>query len=44
MNELFDYAVEQNQSLRAEFSEGGSQNELEKIQLGWPFQDNEEFF
>lgn len=42
--EQYDHAVKQNRSLRAEFSEGGSADELEKINRGWPFQDHEEFF
>ena len=42
--ELYDYAVERNDSLKAEFSEGGNADELEKIKRGWPFQDHEEFF
>lgn len=40
----YDYAIKRNESLRAEFSEGGSVDELEKIERGWPFQDREEFF
>ncbi|KAJ5198536.1 serine/threonine protein kinase, partial [Penicillium cinerascens] len=43
-SEQYDYAVERNESLKAEFSEGGSADELEKIERGWPFQDHEEFF
>jgi hypothetical protein len=42
--EQYDYAVERNEALRAEFSEGGNADELEKIKRGWPFQDHEEFF
>lgn len=40
----YDYAVKRNGALKAEFSEGGSADELEKINRGWPFQDHEEFF
>lgn len=40
----YDHAVKRNESLRAEFSEGGSTDEREKIKRGWPFQDHEEFF
>ncbi|GLI80625.1 hypothetical protein PoHVEF18_008980 [Penicillium ochrochloron] len=43
-NELFDYAIERNHFLRAGFSQGGSSDELERIERGWPFQDREEFF
>jgi len=42
--EQYDYAVRRNESLRAEFSEGASADELEKIKRGWPFQDHEELF
>ena len=42
--EQYDSAVKRNRSLRAEFAEGGSADELEKINRGWPFQDQEEFF
>lgn len=42
--EQYGDAVKRNESLRAEFSEGGSVDELEKIKRGWPFQDHEEFF
>ncbi|KAJ5575573.1 serine/threonine protein kinase [Penicillium sp. DV-2018c] len=42
--EQYDFAVKRNESLRAEFSQGGSADELEKIKRGWPFQDHEEFF
>lgn len=42
--EKYDSAVKRNKSLKAEFSEGGSADELEKIKRGWPFQDHEEFF
>lgn len=42
--EQYSYAVKRNESLIAEFSEGGSADELEKIKRGWPFQDHEEFF
>ncbi|CAG8180908.1 unnamed protein product [Penicillium salamii] len=41
--EQYDHAVKRNASLKAEFS-GGSADELEKIDRGWPFQDREEFF
>ncbi|KAJ6179468.1 serine/threonine protein kinase [Penicillium mononematosum] len=44
LNTLYDYATKRNQSLKAEFSDGGSADELEKIKRGWPFQDHEEFF
>ncbi|KAH8429875.1 phosphotransferase family protein [Aspergillus melleus] len=42
--EQYDYAVKRNEALRAEFSEGGSADELEKNKRGWPFQDHEEIF
>ncbi|KAJ6110161.1 serine/threonine protein kinase [Penicillium sp. IBT 16267x] len=42
--EKYDHAVKRNDSLKAEFSEGGSADELENIKRGWPFQDHEEFF
>ncbi|KAI2669763.1 hypothetical protein CBS147355_9688 [Penicillium roqueforti] len=42
--ERYEYAVKRNESLRAEFSEGGNADELEKIKRGWPFRDHEEFF
>lgn len=42
--EQYDYAVRRNESLREEFSEDASADELEKIKRGWPFQDHEEFF
>lgn len=42
--EHYNHAVKRNETLRAEFSEGGSADELEKIKRGWPFQDREEFF
>ncbi|OQE28241.1 hypothetical protein PENFLA_c005G00690 [Penicillium flavigenum] len=38
--EQYDYATKRNQSLKAEFSEGGSADELEKIKRSWPFQDH----
>ncbi|KAE8320912.1 serine/threonine protein kinase [Aspergillus sergii] len=37
-------AVGRNESLRKEFAEGGSADELEKIRRGWPFQGHEEIF
>lgn len=40
----YDAAVKRNGSLKAEFSDGGSPDELENIKQGWPFQDHEEFF
>lgn len=42
--EMYEHAVERNESLKAEFSEGGSVDELAQIKRGWPFQDHEEFF
>ncbi|PYI29808.1 serine/threonine protein kinase [Aspergillus indologenus CBS 114.80] len=42
--EKYDHAVKRNDSLKAEFAEGGSPDELDKIKRGWPFQDHEEFF
>jgi cysteinyl-tRNA synthetase len=42
--EQYDYAVKRNASLKAEFAAGGSADELEKLERGWPFQDREEFF
>lgn len=42
--ESYDHAVKRNQSLIEEFSKDGSEDELEKIKRGWPFQDREEFF
>ncbi|KAJ5172062.1 serine/threonine protein kinase [Penicillium capsulatum] len=42
--EQYNHAVKRNESLRAEFAEGGSADKLEKIKRGWPFQDREEFF
>lgn len=42
--EMYGAAVKRNESLKAEFSDGGSPDELEKIKRGWPFQDHEEFF
>lgn len=42
--ESYDHAVKRNQSLIEEFSEGASEDEIEKIKRGWPFQDHEEFF
>lgn len=42
--ENYDHAVKRNNSLRPEFSEGGSQVELGNIKRGWSFQDHEEFF
>lgn len=42
--EKYDAAVKRNESLKADFSEGGSPDELEKLKRGWPFQDHEEFF
>lgn len=41
--EQYDYAIKRNESLKAEFSKGGSADELEQIKRGWPFQDHEEF-
>ncbi|PLB51514.1 serine/threonine protein kinase [Aspergillus steynii IBT 23096] len=43
-SDKYDSAVKRNESLKAEFAEGGSPDELEKIRRGWPFQDHEEFF
>lgn len=43
-NEQYEYAVGRNESLRAEFAEGGSVDELGKIERGWPFRNHEEFF
>jgi hypothetical protein len=40
--ERYDAAVLRNESLKAEFSDGGSVDELEKINRGWPFRDHEE--
>ncbi|KAL3475579.1 serine/threonine protein kinase [Aspergillus californicus] len=40
----YDAAVRRNESLKAEFSEGASSDELEKIEQGWPFRDHEEVF
>ena len=42
--EKYDDAVKRNESLKAEFEENGSPDELEKVRRGWPFQDHEEFF
>ncbi|KAL4892301.1 serine/threonine protein kinase [Aspergillus ambiguus] len=42
--EKYHAAVKRNESLKAEFSDGGRPDELEKIKRGWPFQDHEEFF
>ncbi|KAE8150844.1 serine/threonine protein kinase [Aspergillus avenaceus] len=42
--EKYDAAVKRNESLKAEFSDGGSPEELEKVKRGWPFQDHKEFF
>lgn len=39
-----EFAVKRNETLKAEFSKGGSPDELEKTRRGWPFQDREEFF
>lgn len=39
--EMYGAAVKRNESLKAEFSEGGSPDELEKIKRGWPFQDHD---
>ncbi|WEW57594.1 hypothetical protein PRK78_003061 [Emydomyces testavorans] len=43
-SEAYDAAVRKNKALIAEFSVDGSEDELEKIKRGWPFQDREEFF
>ncbi|KAL3460860.1 serine/threonine protein kinase [Aspergillus heterothallicus] len=42
--EEFDAAVERNKALEAEFSDGGSLDELAKIERGWPFQDHQEVY
>ncbi|KAJ0424982.1 hypothetical protein BJY00DRAFT_308870 [Aspergillus carlsbadensis] len=43
-DERYEAAVQRNEELKAEFADGGSPDELEKIERGWPFQDREEFF
>lgn len=40
----YEAAVRRTESLKAEFSDGGSPDELEKVERGCPFQDYEEFF
>ncbi|PWY88005.1 phosphotransferase enzyme family protein [Aspergillus sclerotioniger CBS 115572] len=35
--EKYDAAVKRNESLKAELSDGGSPDELQKIERGWPF-------
>ncbi|KAL4777999.1 serine/threonine protein kinase [Aspergillus varians] len=40
----YDAAVRRNESLKTEFSNGGSPDELAKLGRGWPFQDRQEFF
>lgn len=42
--EKYEAAVKRNESLKAEFSDDGCPDELEKIERGWPFQDHETFF
>jgi len=39
----YEAALKRNESLKAKFVDGGSPDELEKIERGWPFQDREEF-
>ncbi|KAJ5573995.1 serine/threonine protein kinase [Penicillium hispanicum] len=42
--EQYGYAVRRNESLKAEMSRDCTDDELEKLRRGWPFQDHEEFF
>ncbi|PYI23681.1 phosphotransferase enzyme family protein [Aspergillus violaceofuscus CBS 115571] len=42
--EKYDHAVKRNDLLKAEFAEGGSLDELDKIKRAWPFQDHEESY
>ncbi|PKY06695.1 hypothetical protein P168DRAFT_295685 [Aspergillus campestris IBT 28561] len=42
--ENYDAAVQRNESLREEFSDGASPDELGKIRRGWPFRDLEDFY
>ncbi|KAL2865238.1 phosphotransferase enzyme family protein [Aspergillus lucknowensis] len=42
--EKYHAAVIRYETLKAEFSDGGSPDELEKIKRGWLFQDHEDFF
>ncbi|GLA95884.1 phosphotransferase enzyme [Aspergillus tubingensis] len=40
----YEAAVKRNKSLMAEFSDGASPDELEKVKRGWPFQDHDELY
>ena len=42
--EMYEYAVKENEALRAKFFGGAVSDEREKITRGWPFQDKEKFF
>jgi hypothetical protein len=42
--EKYDAAVKRNKELKAEFADGGSPDELQKIERGWPFKDRAEFY
>jgi hypothetical protein len=39
-NELYETAVERNKSLRLEFAGGGPEDDLKKLEQGWPFQNH----
>ncbi|RAK92858.1 phosphotransferase enzyme family protein [Aspergillus costaricaensis CBS 115574] len=40
----YEAAMKRNKSLMAEFSDGASPDELEKVKRGWPFQDHDELY
>ncbi|KAF3484166.1 uncharacterized protein GIQ15_03490 [Arthroderma uncinatum] len=41
-SEVYDHAVEKNKELKTHFYDGADADEVEKVTLGWPFQDTEE--
>lgn len=43
-SEEYEHAIRRNQSLIEKFSKDGSEDELAKLERGWPFKDCEEFF
>jgi hypothetical protein len=42
--EQYEAAVKRNKELKAEFADGGSPDEIQKIERGRPFKDRAEFY